>query len=275
MNVQANPTTIDLAAIKSRQQAAWSSGDYGMIGVTVQIVGETLCEAVDLRSNQRVLDVAAGNGNATLAAARRFAEVVSTDYVDSLLAHGRVRAAADHLKASFLEADAEDLPFADGSFDVVLSTFGVMFTPNQQQAASELVRVCRPGGKIGLANWTPEGFVGQLFKTIGKYSPPAPGVKSPALWGTKAHLDALFAGKGTIAAASRDFVVRYKSPAHWLEIFRTYYGPVLKTFTAIDAEARQALEADLYALLDKFNVAKDGTLVVPSEYLEVVVTKRS
>jgi ubiquinone/menaquinone biosynthesis C-methylase UbiE len=204
-----------------------------------------------------------------------FADVVSTDYVDSLLAHGRVRAAVDHLKASFLEADAEDLPFADDSFDVVLSTFGVMFTPDQEQAASELIRVCRSGGKIGLANWTPDGFVGQLFKTIGKYLPPAPGVKSPALWGTRAHLDTLFAGRGTVAAASRDFVFRYKSPSHWLEISRTYYGPVLKAFAAIDAEARQTLEADLYALLDKFNVAEDGTLVVPSEYLQVIITKRS
>lgn len=275
MNVQpVLSPTVDLATVKVRQHAAWSSGDYAVIGATLQIVGETLCEAVDLRSNQRVLDVAAGNGNATLAAARRFADVVSTDYVDSLLAHGRVRAAADGLKATFQEADAEDLRFADDSFDVVLSTFGVMFAPNHDQAASELIRVCRPGGKIGLANWTPEGFIGQLFKTIGKYVPPAPGVKSPALWGTRGHLDTLFATNGTIAAESRHFVFRYKSPSHWLEIFRTYYGPVLKAFAAIDAEARQALEADLYALLDKFNVAEDGTLVVPSEYLEVVITKR-
>jgi ubiquinone/menaquinone biosynthesis C-methylase UbiE len=273
MNVQA--ASIDFAAIKSHQQLAWGSGDYTVIGTTLQIVGETLCEAVDLRSNQRVLDVAAGNGNATLAAARRFAEVVSTDYVDSLLAHGRVRAAADHLKASFLEADAENLPFLDGSFDVVLSTFGVMFTPNQERAASELIRVCRPGGKIGLANWTPGGFIGQLFKTIGKYVPPAAGVRSPALWGTKAHLDTLFAGRGTVGAESRHFVFRYKSPSHWLEIFRTYYGPVLKAFATMDAEAQRALEAELYALLDKFNVAEDGTLVVPSEYLEVIITKRS
>jgi hypothetical protein len=155
----------------------------------------------------------------------------------------------------------------------VLSTFGVMFTPNQQQAASELMRVCRPGGKIGLANWTPEGFIGQLFKTIGKYVPPAPGVKSPALWGSKAHLDALFGPKATIAVESKNFAFRYKSPAHWVEIFRGYYGPMVKAFAAIDPKA--ALEAALYALLDKFNVAEDGTLVVPSEYLEVVITKRS
>jgi ubiquinone/menaquinone biosynthesis C-methylase UbiE len=276
MNVQvAPPATIDLATIKSRQQVAWGSGDYAVIGTTLQIVGEMLCEAVDLRSNQRVLDVAAGNGNATLAAARRFADVVSTDYVGALLERGRERAEADRLPVTFQAADAEALPFADASFDIVLSTFGVMFTPNQQQAANELVRVCRPGGKIGMANWTPESFVGQLFKTIGKYVPPAPGVKSPALWGSKAHLDALFGSKATVAAASRNFVFRYRSPKHWIEIFRSYYGPVVKAFAAIDPAAREALEVDLHALLDKLNVAKDGTLVVPSEYLEVVITKRS
>ena len=186
MNIQAaTPVTIDLAAIKARQQVAWGSGDYAIVGTTVQIVGEMLCEAVDLRSNQRVLDVAAGNGNATLAAARRFADVVSTDYVGALLERGRERAKADRLAVTFQEADAEALPFADASFDVVLSTFGIMFTPNQQQAASELIRVCRSGGKIGLANWTPESFIGQVFKTIGKYVPPAPGMKSPALWAAR------------------------------------------------------------------------------------------
>jgi ubiquinone/menaquinone biosynthesis C-methylase UbiE len=276
MNVQTTiPATIDLATIKGRQQVAWGSGDYAVVGTTLQIVGENLCEAVDLRSNQRVLDVAAGNGNATLAAARRFADVVSTDYVSALLERGRERANAEHLPVTFKEADAEALPFDDASFDVVLSTFGVMFTPNQEQAARELLRVCRPGGKIGLANWTPESFIGQVFKTIGKYVPPAPGVKSPALWGTKAHLDALFGPKAVVQAQSRHFVMRYKSPTHWLEIFRGYYGPVLKAFAAIDAEAREGLEKDLRALLDKVNVAKDGTLVAPSEYLEVVVTKQA
>ncbi len=276
MNVHtAARPSIDLAAIKSRQQVAWGSGDYAMIGTTVQIVGEMLCEAVDLRSNQRVLDVAAGNGNATLAAARRFADVTSTDYIGSLLERGRERAKAERLPVTFQEADAEALPFADASFDVVLSTFGVMFTPNQEQAASELVRVCRPAGKIGLANWTPESFIGQLFKIIGKYIPPAPGVKSPALWGDKAHLDTLFGSKVTIAAASKNFVFRYRSSKHWIEVFRGYYGPVVKAFAALDPEAREALEADIYALLAKCNVAEDGTLVVPSEYLEVVITKTS
>jgi ubiquinone/menaquinone biosynthesis C-methylase UbiE len=276
MNIQAAiPATVDLATVKARQQGAWSSGDYAVVGTTLQIVGETLCEAVDLRSNQRVLDVAAGNGNATLAAARRFADVVSTDYVGSLLERGRERAQADGLTVAFQEADAENLPFPDASFDVVLSTFGVMFTPNQEQAARELMRVCRRGGKIGMANWTPESFVGRLFKIIGKYVPPAPGVKSPALWGNKAHLDILFGPKATVEAETKHFVFRYKSPAHWVEVFRNYYGPVLKAFAAIDPPVRATLEADLYALTGEFNTAEDGTLVVPGEYLEVVVTKRS
>jgi ubiquinone/menaquinone biosynthesis C-methylase UbiE len=276
MNVQTTTSpTVDLATVKGRQQVAWGSGDYAIIGTTLQIVGESLCEAADVRSNQRVLDVAAGNGNATLAAARRFADVTSTDYVASLLERGRERAEADRLPVIFREADVEALPFGDASFDVVLSTFGVMFTPNQAQAASEMSRVCRPGGKIGLANWTPDGFVGRLFKTIGKHVPPAPGVKSPALWGTRAYLDTLFGSQASVAAENKNFVFRYKSPQHWVEIFRTYYGPVLKAFAAIDAEACEALEADLYALLDELNIAKDGTLVVPSEYLEIVITKKS
>jgi SAM-dependent methyltransferase len=276
MNLQtAIPAATDLATIKARQQVAWGSGDYALIGTTLQIVGEMLCEAVDLRSNQRVLDVAAGNGNAPLAAARRFAEVVSTDYVGSLLVRGRERAAGDRLPVTFQEADAENLPFPAASFDVVLSTFGVMFTPNQEQAASELLRVCRPGGKIGLANWTPDGFIGRLFKTIGKYVPPTPCVKSPALWGTKPHLDVLFGAKASVATEEKNFVFRYRSPRHWVELFRGYYGPVLKAFAAIDPNARKALEADLYALLDELNLAKDGTLVVPSAYLEVVIAKKS
>jgi ubiquinone/menaquinone biosynthesis C-methylase UbiE len=264
---------IDLAAIKSLQQAAWSSGDYALIGTTLQIVGEMLCEAIDLRSGHRVLDVAAGNGNATLAAARRFAEVVSTDYVRSLLDRGRERAKAEGLPVTFRLADAEALPFADASFDVVLSTFGVMFAPNQEQAANELMRVCRPGGKIGMANWTPEGFVGRLFKAIGRYVPPSPGVKSPALWGTKAHLITLFGSKAHLSAETKNFIFRYKSPHHWFEIFRGYYGPIVKAFEAIDQETREPMAAALFGLIDEFNIAEDGTLVIPSQYLEVVITK--
>jgi ubiquinone/menaquinone biosynthesis C-methylase UbiE len=274
MNVQSAIPTVDLSTIKGRQQLAWSSGDYAIVGTTLQIVGETLCEAVDLRSNQRVLDVAAGNGNATLAAARRFADVVSTDYVGALLEGGRRRAEADRLPVMFQEADAEALPFADASFDVVLSTFGVMFTPNQDKAARELLRVCRPGGKIGLANWTPESFIGQMFRVLGKYVQPVAGVAPPSLWGTKARLDTLFGSQAVVAAESRTFVFRYKSPAHWLEIFRDYYGPVLKAFASLAPEARTALEKDLLVLVDKHNVAKDGTMVLPSEYLEAVITRK-
>jgi ubiquinone/menaquinone biosynthesis C-methylase UbiE len=274
MNVRADVPTVDLNAVKTRQQGAWSSGDYAMVGTTLQIVGEMLCEAVDLRSGQRVLDVAAGNGNATLAAARRFAEVVSTDYVGELLERGRERAAAERLPVTFQEADAENLPFGDASFDVVLSTFGVMFTPDQERAARELMRVCRPGGKIGLANWTPESFIGKLFKTMGKYLPPPAGVKPPSLWGNKDHLQALFGAQAIVTAQSRNFVFRYQSPRHWLEIFRDYYGPVLKAFAALEPAKRDALETDIHALLDAVNVAEDGTLVAPSEYLEVVITRR-
>jgi ubiquinone/menaquinone biosynthesis C-methylase UbiE len=265
----------DLAAVKVKQYAAWSSGDYAVVGTTLQIVGESLCEAVDVRSNQRVLDVAAGNGNASLAAARRFALVTSTDYVGALLNNARERAAAERLKISFQEADAENLPFPNECFNAVLSTFGVMFTPNQQQAAMELVRVCKRRGKIGLANWTPESFIGRLFKTIGKYIPPAPGVKSPALWGNREHLDHLLGRLGSISAESRTFTFRYRSPEHWLEVFRTYYGPVLKAFAALDASGQARLAADIRALIDDCNIAKDGTAVIPSEYLEVVVTKNA
>jgi ubiquinone/menaquinone biosynthesis C-methylase UbiE len=275
MNVQTPiMPPVDLTAVKSRQQLAWGSGDYAVVGTTLQIVGETLCEAVDLRSNQRVLDVAAGNGNATLAAARRFAEVVSTDYVGSLLERGAERATAERLAVTFREADAEALPFADATFDVVLSTFGVMFTPNQEQAAHEMLRVCRPGGKIGLACWTPDSFIGQLFKTIGRHVPPPAGVRSPALWGSKAHLAGLFGPDVTIATTNRQFVFRYRSPAHWLEVFGTYYGPVVKALAALQPTARDALEADLRALLDTFNDATDGTLVAPSDYLEAVIVRR-
>ena len=275
MNVQsALPSGVDLNVIKGRQQAAWSSGDYAVVGNTLQIVGESLCEAVDLRSGQRVLDVAAGSGNATMAAARRFADVVSTDYVGALLEHGRKRAAANRFPVAFQEADAEALPFGDASFGVVLSTFGVMFTPNHEKAASELLRVCKSGGKVGLANWTPESFIGQLFKTIGKYVPPAPGVRSPALWGTVAHLETLFGPTAHVTAVSRMFAFRYKSPAHWLDVFRTFYGPVHKAFAALDTAGQAALQQDIEALLARFNIAKDGTLVAPSEYLEVIVTRK-
>ena len=265
---------IDLAAVKFRQQAAWSTGDYAVVGTTLQIVGENLCEALDLRSTARVLDVAAGNGNATLAAARRWCDVTSTDYVSSLLESGRARAEAEGHAIQFREADAENLPFADASFDAVMSTFGVMFTPNQEEAASELARVCKPGGRIGLANWTPESFIGQVFKTIGKYIPPAPGLKSPALWGTKARLEELF-GRNTqeIRTTRRDFTFRYRSPMHWIDVFRTYYGPLNKTYGALDAEKQADFTRDLMVLMEKRNRSRDRTLVLQSEYLEVVIVR--
>jgi len=266
--------SVDLKALKSRQQAAWSSGDYAVIGTTLQIVGEELCEALDVHSGQKVLDVAAGNGNVSLAAARRWCDVVATDYAPSLLERGRERAAAERLNIEFREADAEALPFQDGSFDVVVSTFGVMFTPDQDRAAAEMIRVCKPGGKIGLANWTPDGFIGQLFKTIGKHVPPAPGTKSPALWGTRARIAELFEPRTTsVEFSARNFVFRYRTPAHWLEVFRTYYGPVLKTFASLDPAAQATLQRDLMDLIDRFNRAKDGSMVVPSEYLEIVITR--
>jgi ubiquinone/menaquinone biosynthesis C-methylase UbiE len=269
------PPVLDLAAVKARQKAAWSSGDYAVVGTTLQIVGESLCEALDIRAGQRVLDVAAGNGNVALAAARRWCDVVATDYVPALLDHARERAAADRLGIEFREADAEALPFEDGSFDVVVSTFGVMFTPNQERAASELLRVCRPGGKIGLANWTPPGFIGLLFKTIGDYMPPPAGVRPPSLWGTRERLAELFGPQAaSIQAEPRNFVMRYRSPEHWLDVFRTWYGPVLKTFAALEPAAAAALANDLLALIARLNRAEDGTMVVPSEYLEIVITRR-
>ena len=266
----------DFAAIKQRQQATWASGDFAIIGVTLQIVGESLAEAADIRANERVIDIAAGNGNATLAAARRFAQVTSTDYVPALLEKGRARAAADGLAVDFREADAEALPFPDASFDVALSTFGVMFTPDHARSASEMIRVVRAGGRIGMANWTPEGFIGQLFKTIGKHAPPPAGLKSPALWGTDDYLGQLFgADASRIQTERKLFKFRYASAAHWLQVFRDYYGPVHKAFAAAGASGGQALERDLLALLDQFNTAGDASLVVPAEYLEVVITKRS
>ena len=270
-----NPPAPDLAALKTRQQAAWSSGNYAIVGSTLQIVGEELCEALDLKAGSKVLDVAAGNGMASLAAARRWCDVTSTDYVPALLERGQARADAEGMQIEFKVADAENLPFDDNSFDTVLSTFGVMFTPNQDRAAAELMRVCKPKGQIGLANWTPEGFIGQVFKTLGKYLPPPAGTKSPALWGTSARLTEMFdAGARSISAESRIFKFRYRSPAHFLDVFKTYYGPVLKAFAALEPAKQEELYDDLHALIVRMNRSGDSTMVVPSEYLEVVITKR-
>jgi ubiquinone/menaquinone biosynthesis C-methylase UbiE len=267
--------TVDFAAVKTKQQAAWSSADYSVVGTTLQIVGEELCEALDLRSGQKVLDVAAGNGNVSLAAARRWCDVVSTDYVPDLLQHGRARASAEGLAIAFKEADAEALPFADGAFDAVVSTFGVMFTPNQGLAAGELLRVCKSGGQIGLANWTPDSFVGQMFKILGSYLPPAAGVKSPMLWGTRERLTEMFGPlSSSIGANRREFNFRYRSGEHFLDVFRTYYGPMLKAFAALDDMKKAGLKRDLLGLIARMNKADDGTMVVPSEYLQAVIVKR-
>jgi SAM-dependent methyltransferase len=272
--VSTTAPVTDLVAVKARQQIAWSAGNYAVVGTTLQIVGEALCEALDLRAGKRVLDVAAGNGNATLAAARRWCDVVSTDYVAALLEAGRARASAEGLSATFQQADAEALPFPDASFDVVLSIFGVMFTPHQEQSARELIRVCQPGGRIGLANWTPGSFIGQLFKTIGKHVPPPAGVKSPALWGTQARLQELFgASVSSLRAVSREFNFRYRSPAHFLDVFRSYYGPMNKTYAALDSQGQADLTRDLQALIARFNRSGDETVIVPSEYLQIVIER--
>ncbi len=265
--------TPDFAAIKTKQQAAWTAGDYSAVGVTLQIVAENLCEALDLRGGQTVLDVAAGNGACSLAAARRFCEVTSTDYVEGLLERGKERAAAEALAMAFQVADAEALPFADASFDVVTSTFGVMFAPDHATAAGEMMRVCRPGGKIGLANWTPDSFIGRLFKVLGSYVAPPAGVRPPAKWGEHDYLETLFSGAAKIEAHSRVFNWRYRSAEHWVETWRAVYGPVQKAFGALDQAGQQALANDLLDLIADMNLADDGTMVVPSRYLEIVITR--
>lgn len=272
---QAPEGAVDLEAIKRKQQATWASGDFGVIGTTLQIVGESLCEAVDLRAGARVLDVAAGNGNVALAAARRWAVVTAADYVPALLEDARRRAAGDRLSIETREADAEALPFEDGAFDVVMSSFGVMFAPNHARAASELVRVCRPGGRIGLANWTPRGFIGQLFGVVGRHVPPPYGVAPASRWGTEDHLRSLFGGHARhVTVSLRDFVFRYRSPQHWIDVFRQWYGPTRAAFAALNPEGRARLEADLTALIARFNVSGDATMVVPAEYVEAVIDRR-
>ena len=274
MNTVIEKPAPDFTAIKQRQQATWASGDYAAIGTTLQIVGETLAEAADVRAGQAVLDVAAGNGNASLAAARRNAVVTSTDYVQSLLDKARARAEAEHLPMQFQLADAEALPFGNEAFDVLLSTFGVMFTPDHRRAASEMLRVLRPGGRIALANWTPGGFIGRLFKVIGAHVNPPAGVQSPSLWGTEPHIVELFGAQAAqIHCERRLFNFRYRSSAHWVQVFRDLYGPTHKAFAALDAAGALSLEQAITALLDELNVAGPDSLVVPSEYLEVVITK--
>jgi len=269
------PNTPDLAALKQRQNATWSSGDYSVIGTTLQIVGETLAEACDIKCDERVLDIAAGNGNATLAAARRGAQVTSTDYVPALLERGAERAHAERLNVTFKTADAESLPFEDHSFDVILSTFGAMFSPDHSRVAAQMTRVCRSGGRIGLSNWTPDGFIGQLFKTLGRRLPPPQGLQSPALWGVESHIHNLFGAQASsIVAQRRYFNFRYRSAAHFIDVFRTWYGPIHQAFKVLSPADAAGFESDLTELLNQLNVAGPHSLVVPSEYLEVVVSRR-
>jgi ubiquinone/menaquinone biosynthesis C-methylase UbiE len=266
-------TSDELTAIKGRQQATWASGDYSVIGTSLQLVGESLCEAVDVEAGWKVLDVAAGNGNASLAAARRGCDVTATDYVESLLDQAGLRARAEGVPLVTRQADAEDLPFDDDSFDGVLSTFGVMFTPDPSRSGAELVRVCRPGGRMGLANWTPTGFIGQMFKIVGAHVPPPAGVPSPLLWGTEDHLRDVLAG-ADVEITRRHFTFRYRSAQHWFDTFREYYGPTLKAWSALDDEGRRTLQEKLVALAEGANRNGSSSLAVDSEYLEVVATKR-
>jgi SAM-dependent methyltransferase len=265
----------DLGAIKERQQKIWTSGDYTRIGNPLVIMGELLCETVDVRAGERVLDVATGSGNTAISAARRFCEVSGVDYVPELIEYARKRAEVEGMEISFTVGDAENLPYLDAAFDVVLSTLGVMFAPDQEKTAEELLRVCRVGGRIGLANWMPDGFIGQLFRTLGKHVPPPPGVKPPPLWGTEDRLRELFGeGVSSLRTTPRTYVFRYPSSRYYVEHFRSYYGPVRKAFESLPPEGQAALEQDLVELLDRRNVSGDGTLVVPSDYLEVVAIRR-
>ena len=265
---------IDYEAIKTKQNAAWSSGDYAKVGTTLQITGENLAESMNLRPGAKVLDVAAGNGNATLAFARRWAQVTSTDYVDHLLAKSRRRAEAEGFDIRYQIADAENLPFENEEFDAVVSTFGVMFTPNQNQAAFELLRTCRQGGKIGLANWTPESFIGQLFKVLGQYITPPAGVSSPALWGNENWINQQFANDAKdISVTKKNFNFRYQSPEHFIDVFRNFYGPVHKAYAALDENKQNALTQDLVQAIEKFNTSQQGDMCVPGEYAEIIIVK--
>jgi ubiquinone/menaquinone biosynthesis C-methylase UbiE len=264
----------DYAAIKTWQRATWATGDYGRIGITLQIVGEELCESVGVSAADRVLDVAAGTGNASLAAARRFADVTATDYVPELLEQARRRAETDGLALVTQVADAEDLPFGDGSFDVVLSTFGAMFSPDHRRTAGQLLRVTKSGGRIGIANWTPDGFIGQLFGLIGGFVPPPVGLASPAEWGKETRIVELFGPfVRDIRAQTKQFNFNYRSAQHWIEFFRTFYGPVNKAFAGLDDANQRALHDRIAALIERHDHGGRRALVVPSDYLEVVITK--
>jgi ubiquinone/menaquinone biosynthesis C-methylase UbiE len=271
----ATTQAVDYEAVKQVQQRIWSAGDFAMVATTAVIVGEELCEAVDVLPGERVLDVACGSGNATLAAARRaWGNTVGLDYVPELLEHGRARAQAERLEIEFVEGDAESLPFEDESFDVVLSTFGVMFAPDQRRAAAELVRVCRPGGRIGLASWTPEGLVGQLTQALSRHVPPPPGVAPPALWGVEDRLRELLGeGIASLETTKPEVAYRYRSTDHFLEFFRNCFGPVKMAMEMLDQAGREAAAAEITEILERFNRAGDAALVAPAEYLQAVARR--
>src|SRR5918997_1304587 len=259
----------DANALKERQVKIWTSGEYARIGNPISIMGEILCEAVDLRSGDRVLDVATGSGNTAISAARRFCEVTGMDLAPESIEHARRRAEAEGMDITFEVGDAEDLSYPDASFDVVVSTIGVMFCPNQEKAAAELLRVCKPGGKIGLASWTPEGFTGNMLRTVGKHVPPPPGVKPPSSWGTEERLRELLGdGVSSLETTRLTYNFRYPSAEHFVDWFRNYYGPTVRAFAALDPEGQEALAGDLKKLCKSRNTSGDATLVAPSDYLE-------
>jgi ubiquinone/menaquinone biosynthesis C-methylase UbiE len=274
-NVTGQSQVPSLSAIKDRQQKTWTSGDYARIGNTLVIMGELLCEAVDVHAGDKVLDVATGSGNTAISAARRFCDVTGIDYVPELIEQARKRAEVEGMSITFDVGDAEDLPYPDASFDVVLSTLGVMFAPNQEKVAEELLRICRSGGKIGLANWTPDGFIGNMFRTLGKHVPPPPGIKPPPLWGTEERLRELLGEDiASLEVTRRSYMFRYPSAGHFVEYFRSYYGPTLKAFESLEPEGQRSLAEDLEELLTQWNTSGDATVVVPSDYLEVVAVRR-
>ena len=265
---------VDLAAVKAAQQHMWSQGDFARVGRSQVLVSERLCEAADVIPGERVLDVACGAGNTALAAARRFAVTTGIDYVPALLEHGRERARAELVDVDFIEGDAEDLPFEDASFDLTLSTFGAMFAPDQQRTADELLRVTRPGGRIGLANWTPDGTIGQMFAIVVKHAPPPFKIDPPVLWGTEERLRELFgSGISDLRIERPELVQRYPSSEFYLEYFRRWFGPTKMAFERLDGVAQVRLAEDLLELYDRHNMAGDLAMVVPATYLEVVATR--
>ena len=267
--------SVDLGAIRDVQQKTWSEGDFGMVAGLVMMVAEELAEALDLVPDERVLDVACGSGNGALAAARRtWGGAVGADFVPALLERGRERAATERLDVEFVEADATDLPFGDGEFDAVISIFGAMFAADQEKAAAELLRACKPGGRIGMANWVPDSGVGQMFMTVAKHAPPPPGVQPPLLWGTEERLRELFGdGISDLRVERRKSRQTFRSADHWLDFFRTYFGPTKVAVERVGPEGEAALEADLRVFLEESNVAGDRALVIEPEYLQVVATR--